>query len=94
VPGPAAWPPNGVVVPLFAKPVVWGRQRLVFLSWGTDIRSETVTVFRNGRKLRDADRGAYFWDDVTRAPGTRFVYRVCETGARFRSCSAEVAISF
>jgi hypothetical protein len=93
-PAPAAWPPNGVVVPLFAKPVVWGRQRLVFLSWGTDIRSETVTVFRNGRRLREADRGAYFWDDVTRVRGTQFTYRVCENGARFQSCSAEVAISF
>jgi hypothetical protein len=93
-PTPAAWPPNAITVPLFAHPVVWQRQRLVALNWGTDMRSPIVTVFRNGRKLRDADRGAYFWDDVTRASGRRFTYRVCETGARFRSCSPEVSVNF
>jgi hypothetical protein len=90
---PAPWPVNDVIVPLATHATTWNRRRMVFLGWGTDIRSATVQIYRNGKRLKVEDRGAYFWDDVTRAAGRQFRYRVCETG-RFTSCSAEVTATF
>jgi hypothetical protein len=92
-PAPPAEPPNGIFVPIFTKPVVDGRRRLVALNWGVDARSDTVTIFRNGVKLTVAPSTSYFWDDVTRKKGRTFTYKVCETGG-FNSCSAESTVTF
>lgn len=92
-PAPPVEPPNDIFVPIFTKAIVDGPRRLVVLNWGTDARSSTVTVFRNGVKLANAPNTSYFWDDVTRKKGRTFTYEVCETGA-FRSCSALSTVTF
>lgn len=92
-PAPAPSPVNSIMVPLAVHATVWNGQRLVAVNWGTDVRSATVTIFRNGRKYKVVDRGAYFWDDVSRVRGRQFRYRVCETGG-FTSCSDEVTAAF
>jgi hypothetical protein len=90
---PAPGPPNAVTVPLSAKAFPSAGRRQVFLYWHTDVRSPTVAVFRNGVRVAITANDSYHWDDVTRRPGARFVYRVCETGA-FNSCSAPVTVRF
>ncbi len=85
--------PNTVMVPLHAKPFSSSGSRQVFLYWYTDVRSSTVAVFRNGVLTAITANDSYHWDDVTRRPGTTFVYKVCETGA-FKSCSDPVTVTF
>ncbi len=92
-PAPAPEPPNDILLPLFTKPAVSGRQRLVFVYWGTDARSESVVIFRNGVKLLTTVNDSYHWDDVTKKRGSTFRYRVCETGD-FGTCSAESTVTF
>ena len=92
-PAPPVEPPNNIFVPIFTKALVDGQRRLVTLNWGTDVRSSTVAVFRNGVKLANAPNTSYFWDDVTRKKGRTFTYKVCETGA-FSSCSALSTVAF
>ncbi|MCI0606406.1 VCBS repeat-containing protein [bacterium] len=84
--------PNKIEVPFFVKGVISNRQRLVFLNW-SDVRSGSLTVFRNGRKFLTTANDGYHWDDVSKVKGQTLKYKVCEV-APFDSCSAELSVTF
>lgn len=84
--------PNKIEVPFFVKGTISNSQRLVFLNW-SDVRSGTLIVFRNGKKLLTTPNDGYHWDDVSRVKGRTFKYRVCEV-APFDSCSVELTATF
>ncbi|MCI0601790.1 hypothetical protein L0156_02145 [bacterium] len=92
-PVPPAFVPNKIIVPLFGKAVVSNGRRLVYLDWGTDVRSENVVLFRNGVKRLTTPNDSYHWDDATSKKGASFRYKVCENGS-FQSCSSEVNVQF
>jgi hypothetical protein len=84
--------PNKIEVPFFVKGTISNSQRLVFLNW-SDVRSGTLTVFRNGKKFLTTPNDGYHWDDVSRVKGRTFKYKVCEV-APFDSCSGELTVTF
>jgi len=92
-PVPDPEPPNPIIVPISTQTAVDGSRRLVFVYWGTDVRSDDVVIWRNGKRLLRTVNDSYHWDDVTRIKGKSFTYRVCETDS-FSSCSADSSVSF